>query len=201
MIRAAGAAPGALPDLGGASPECNRTLHGGGELETALNLLKPGKSVTHGSFAALRAKEPCGRRLSLALVNLGRHLCITSVHWSLRVVRGLRKSGPKTVRQVKCLRGISIATDMASLQDALWVGRNGERLTSYAGIDQHGGVGDPVLLVLAIVLLAQVREFQGMDTWLAFADLQWAFDVADIPAMLINTYLAGVLFERLADPG
>ena len=50
-------------------------------------------------------------------------------------------------------------------------------------------------MVLAVVLLAQLREFQGFDTWLGFADLQWAFDVADIPAMLVNTYLAGVNFE------
>lgn len=195
MIRAAGAAAGVLLDVVQVRAAPNRALHDGTELETALRLLKPGKSVTHGSYAALRAKEPCGRRLSLGLVNLGRHLCVTSVHWSLRTLRGLRKSGPRIVRRVRCLRGISIATDMASLQDAFWVGRNSDRLASYAGADQHGGVGDPVLVVLAIVLIAQLREFQGMDTWLAFADLQWAFDVADIPAMLVNAYLAGVSFE------
>ena len=92
-------------------------------------------------------------------------------------------SGPRIVRRVKCPRGISIATDMASLQDALWVGRNAERLQVYAEVDQHGGVGDPLFVVLAVVLLAQLREFQGFDTWLGFADLQWAFE---IPAMLVR---------------
>ena len=33
---------------------------------------------------------------------------------------------------------------------------------------------------------------QGIHTWLALADLQWAFDVADISSMLICAHEAGV---------
>ena len=165
------------------------------EGEAALSLMKPGKAVTHGSFLALRAAEPAGSRLSLALANLSRYLCLTSAHWSLRVIKSLRKSGPKVVRRVKNLRGVSIATDMASLQVALWVGRNGKRLEDYAGIDQHGGVGDPLMMVFALVLHIQLRYFQGLDTWLALADLKLVFDVADIPSMLVCAFEAGVCGE------
>lgn len=171
-IRSAGAAPGALRGPLPCGPPTNQDKYTAVEFGDALSLLKTGEAVTHGSYAALRAEEATGRRLSLALIYLGRHLCLTSVHWPLRLIRGLRKSGPRIVRKVKCLRGISIATDMASLQDALWIGRNAERLQVYAGVDQHGGVGDPLFVVLAVVLLAQLREFQGFDTWLGFADLQ-----------------------------
>jgi hypothetical protein len=55
-----------------------------------------------------------------------------------------------------------------------------------------GGVGDPVTLVIALVLHAQLRAYQGFGTWWALADLRWAFDVADIPAMKAAAFLAGI---------
>ena len=50
-------------------------------------------------------------------------------------------------------------------------------------------------LVLALVMHAQLRRHQGLDTFLGMADLQWAFDVADIPGMLLNLHAAGVSGE------
>ena len=80
-------------------------------------------------------------------------------------------------------------------QDALWIARNGKCLQDFAGIDQHGGVGDPLMMVRAFVLHIQLRYFQGLQTWLALADLKWAFDVADIPSMLVYAFKAGVCGE------
>ena len=65
-------------------------------------------------------------------------------------------------------------------------------MEEYCDLGQMGGVGDPVTLVLALVLHAQLRAYQGFGTWWALADLRWAFDVANIPAMKAAAFLAGL---------
>ena len=125
-------------------------------------------------------------------MNLGLHVGLTSSLWSLRQITPLRKTGPSIVRKTSSLRPISLASDMASVQDALWLGRCALRLQLYCGPGQQGGVGDPGSVVLALVSHAQVRDFQGLDTYWAMADLKWAFDTADVSAMLLCAYWAGI---------
>ena len=55
------------------------------------------------------------------LVNLGRHVGLMSMHWSTRIASPLRKMGPKSMRKLARLRLVSIPTEMASIQDALWL--------------------------------------------------------------------------------
>ena len=81
---------------------------------------------------------------------------------------------------------------MAKVQDALWIRRNIARIRAYCGPAQVGGVLDPISLVIAIVLLAQLREYQGLATYLAATDMKWGFDVAIISGMLYACYRAGV---------
>ena len=59
-------------------------------------------------------------------------------------------------------------------------------MEALAGPYQVGGVSGTQLLLLAILLLAQVRDYQGLPLYLAILDLRWAFDVA----RLNNTRLA-----------
>ena len=47
-------------------------------------------------------------------------------------------------------------------------------------------------LVLCLVMLAQIRLFQGLATSLAFLDQSWAFDVAIHAGMKVNAWLAGI---------
>ena len=82
---------------------------------------------------------------------------------------------------------------MAQVQDALWAKRNAVKFRKYCGDCQVGGVSDTISLVLALILLVQVRAYQGADTFLAFADLRWAFDVAIHSGMKVNAFLAGVV--------
>ena len=81
---------------------------------------------------------------------------------------------------------------MAKVQDALWIRRNIARIRAYCGPAQVGGVLDPMSLVIAIALLAQLREYQGLATYSAATDMKWGFDVAIISGMLYACYRAGV---------
>ncbi|CAK0904656.1 unnamed protein product, partial [Prorocentrum cordatum] len=162
------------------------------EVEAALSLLKPGKRTVHLCNAALRVQVEEGFRLTRALLNLGRALCVTARPWSLRHFAPIRKSGPATVRKIKSLRPISLTTDMASVQDAAWIARNGPLIEAYCGPSQQGGVGDTVSLVIALTMNAQLRAAQDLPTWWAVADNKWAFDVASVNGMLCGVFEAGV---------
>ena len=58
------------------------------------------------------------------------------------------------------------------------------------------GVHDPMSLVLALVLNAQLRAHQGPSTWWAFGDVRWAFDVARVAGMLVACFDASVCGAR-----
>ncbi|CAK0833195.1 unnamed protein product [Prorocentrum cordatum] len=176
----------------GAGLTCPQNPYTVVEVETALSLLKPGKRTVHLCNAALRAKVEEGFRLTRALLNLGRALCVTARLWSLRHFAPIRKSGPASVRKVSALRPISFTSDMASVQDAAWIARNGAKIEAYCGPAQQGGVGDPVSLVIALTMHAQLRHSQNLPTWLAVADNKWAFDVASVNGMLCGAFHAGV---------
>ena len=66
-------------------------------------------------------------------------------------------------------------------------------IESYTGSAQLGGKFDCVGIVVALVLHAQVRHYQGLFTYLLFGDLKWAFDIADRNLMLVTCYLAGIV--------
>eukprot|EP00959_Pyramimonas_sp_CCMP1952_P203827 4262649-Pyramimonas_sp.AAC.1 len=80
---------------------------------------------------------------------------------------------------------------MASVQDAAWIARNGAKIEAYCGPSQQGGVGDPVSLVVALTMHAQLRCAQDLPTWFAVADNKWAFDVASVNGMLCGVFQAG----------
>ena len=117
---------------------------------------------------------------------------ITSTHWSLRKIDPIRKAGPKIVRNMVNLRPVSFGTDMAQVQDALWMSRNGKLLERFCGPGQVGGIADPTSLVLALVILSQLREHQGLPTYIALTDLKWGFDLASIDGMLLASFSVGV---------
>ena len=58
---------------------------------------------------------------------------------------------------------------------------------------QCGGRFDAIGIVLALVLLVQLRVYQGLPTFPTFLDQQWAFDVADHDAMRCSAYEVGVV--------
>ena len=130
-IRQSGADAGVLGATGDSSGKVGHEFYTLQEVGQAIATLRPGKQATRGCLAAVRAACEARRRLSGALMNLGRHVGLTTTHWSIRVVSPLRKSGPKVVRRVACLRPVSIATEMASLQDALWLARNSAALVAH----------------------------------------------------------------------
>ena len=163
-----------------------------GELEVVLTRLDSSKKCIRGCFAALKAPIEEAKTLTLALVNLGKQFGLTSSLWSLRQYRPLHKKGPMTVSKVANLRPISLCSDMAHVQDGLWMLRNKAKLVDYAGPAQTGGTMDPLSLVLGLVLHAQIRLGQSLDTFWAILDLKWAFDTAILLGMKTAVAEAGI---------
>eukprot|EP00973_Karenia_brevis_P089937 12400127-Karenia_brevis.AAC.1 len=81
---------------------------------------------------------------------------------------------------------------MAQVQDALWLHRNSGKLESFCGPAQVGGFADPASLALALVIFAQLRDHQGLATYLALTDQKWGFDLANTEGMLLGCFMAGV---------
>ncbi len=163
------------------------------ELEDVLRSVQNRKQCTHGPYAALKSECLAGRILTLALMNLGRACRLTSSMWSSRLISPLRKAGPRIVRKLINLRPISQASDMAAVQDGLWLGRCKMCLEKFTGYSQLGGKLDTMAIIIAVVLHVQIRMFQGLTTYLLFADLKSAFDMADQRGMLVSCYLAGIV--------
>ena len=182
---------GALP-AGSASSEELVVLYTEEELDELLAKFNKSKKCTNGCYTALCASSRTGRRLTLALVILGLFMALTSSLWSLRRFTPIKKTGPWLVRSLECLRSLSISSDIAQAQDELWAKRNAAKLREYCGDCQVGGISDTISLVLALVLLVQLRASQGAATYLTFADLRWAFDFAIHSGMKVNAFLAGI---------
>ncbi|CAE7222667.1 MOCOS [Symbiodinium natans] len=162
------------------------------ELDDVLQKCHSSKKCLHGCFSLLKSSQSSHRKVVLGLANLSRHIGLTSTLWSLRQFAHIRKSGAKIVRKVQCLRPISLVADMAHVIDGLWLARNRSKLESFAGPNQVGGVSATNLLLLAILLLAQARDYQGLPLYLAILDLRWAFDVARLSSMKLACFQAGV---------
>ena len=91
------------------------------EVDAFCDALSVGKNCLGLPYAALKAAVPQSRRLTWALVSLSWHCALSSTHWALRQFNHIRKSGPRLVKVVSNLRPISMASDMAQVQDGLWV--------------------------------------------------------------------------------
>ncbi|CAK0827030.1 unnamed protein product, partial [Prorocentrum cordatum] len=111
-IRAAGGGPELASPLGAQEPLCTMR-----EVDDMLDALKPTSAALKGCYASLKSPVPMGRRLTRAVANISRHCGLTSNLWSARQISPLHKSGPRVVRQLNCLRPISISTVMASVVD------------------------------------------------------------------------------------
>ncbi|CAE7834833.1 unnamed protein product [Symbiodinium sp. CCMP2592] len=171
----------------------NTALYSWSEFETVLANIKVKKQSAYGPLAAVKAAAPAARALTFALVNLARVCELTSSLWYARRITPLRKKGPKVVRKTVNLRPISIASDIATVQDALWLGRCQPVLENFTGCNQVGGKFDTMSVVLAVVLHVQIRHMQDLKTYLLFADLQAAYDTAGHDALLAASYCAGVV--------
>ncbi|CAE7210833.1 ASB2, partial [Symbiodinium natans] len=105
----------------------------------------------------------------------------------------------KTIRQTQLtsshwrIRPISIATEMAAVQDGLWLSRTQHFLEKYSTSQQIGGKFDTMSVILAVILHVQLRQQQDLTTFLLFADLKQAYDTANQAAILTTCYLAGVV--------
>ncbi|CAE8713179.1 unnamed protein product, partial [Polarella glacialis] len=139
-----------------------------------------------------------GARITLAAVNIGRACHLTAAEWSLRRFMPLRKCGPLMVRNADNLRPISLSTDVAAAQDALWLLRCRAVLEQFAGPEQVGGKSDVQSMLLAIVSHAQLRMRHGMPTYWVFADLRWAFELMTLDCLRLTCYEAGVVEDDWA---
>ena len=76
--------------------------------------------------------------------------------------------------------------------DALILLRCRDRLAEFWGPDQAGGSFEALASVLAVVLLAQLRNALALPLILVFVDLATAFDVADRDDMRVAAFAAGI---------
>ncbi|CAE8605722.1 unnamed protein product [Polarella glacialis] len=201
LIRAARAPRSGVSGIG---PRGSRTTGGGAErysaeeMATARTTIKEGKTCIRGSYAAILADSESGARITLAAVNLGRACRLTATEWSLRRFIPLRKCGPRMVRHADNLRPISLSTDVAAVQDALWLLRCRAVLEQFTGPEQVGGKSDVQSMLLAMVIHAQLRMRHGMPTYWVFADLKWAFDLMTLDCLRLTCYEAGVVEDDWA---
>ncbi|CAE8581508.1 unnamed protein product [Polarella glacialis] len=160
--------------------------------------IQGGKTCIRGSYAAILADSENGARITLAAVNIGRACHLTAAEWSLRRFMPLRKCGPLMVRNADNLRPISLSTDVAAAQDALWLLRCRAVLEQFAGPEQVGGKSDVQSMLLAIVSHAQLRMRHGTPTYWVFADLRWAFELMTLDCLRLTCYEAGVVEDDWA---
>ena len=195
-IRHAGAPSTGVP---GAAPLPTHTtaqlplLYTSAEFQECLLKISCSKKSVHAPLAAVKAGFLAADNLALELCNLGRVCGLTASMWSIRHISPIRKAGPRNVTSVKNLRPISRASDMSAVQDALWLSRCKSFIDAFTDDAQMGGKFDCVAIMVALIMHAQVRHYQGLLTYFVFADLKWAFDVADVNLMLLTCYEAGIV--------
>ena len=93
---------------------------------------------------------------------------------------------------MKWLRPVSQASDMSAIQDGLWLTRCKPFLERFSSLSQFGGKYDAIALLVAVMLHVQIRDYQGLMSYVLFADMKQAFDVANKDLMLYMCYLAGI---------
>ena len=97
------------------------------------------------------------------------------------------------VRHAKHLRPLSLSTTFTSVNDGLWLSKTKHRYDSHSGCGQQGGKSDPISLLLALFVQAQIRAYQGLTTIWNFSDEQWAYDTATFDCMLVASFEAGIV--------
>ena len=195
-IRSKGAPASGVPGVAPACPAADKASireYDFEETTAILSSLQTTKACIRGSFSALKAHATLGHRVTHALMNLGAAGRVTSSYWAPRAIRHIWKSGPQVIREVECARPISNSTDMSVVQDRLWLSRTRDALDKFSGEFQVGGKSDAISLILAIVIVSQLRFHQGLPTILDFADQKWAYDTASLVCLLLATYEAGVV--------
>ena len=172
--------------------KCNGpyTIH---EFEMALKTIKASKVALCGSLAATKAACKGGRALSLALSNCVLMWQVCPEYNAIREINPIRKKGPSLVQKLKCLRPVSQATDLAALQDALWLNRHKDSLIKFWGPSQYGGQYEALAAVICVVLLSQLRTGAHLSTWWNFSDERSAFDVVPKDDIRLGTFRAGVV--------
>lgn len=93
---------------------------------------------------------------------------------------------------MKWLRPVSQASDMSAIQDGLWLTRCKPFLERFSSLSQFGGKYDAIALLVAVMLHVQIRDYQGLMSYVLFADMKQAFDFANKDLMLYMCYLAGI---------
>ena len=147
------AAPRGIPGLVDAPDHnTNAAPYSWQELDEAQRSFRLRKQSYRCALAAARTSCPPAKALNLALVNLARECELTSSLWCERPITPTRKAGPKVVRQVTNLRPISVVSDVAAIQDGLWLGRCTKLLKDFTGAVQPGGKFETVAIVLAVIL-------------------------------------------------
>ena len=195
-IRFAGAPPTGVPGVQQLPSSTTAQLpqrYSQDEFRDYLTKICASKKSVHAPFAAIKAGSLVTDSLALQLCNLGKACGLTASVWSTRHMLPIRKAAPQMVTAITNLRPVSRAGDMSAIQDALWLSRCKPFIERYTGECQLGGKFDCVAIIVALVLHAQVRNNQGLLTYFIFADLKWAFDVADVNPMLLTCYEAGIV--------
>jgi hypothetical protein len=162
------------------------------ELSLVLDGVNASRNAFRSSLAAVKASCPAGRMLTLALMNCSLDWCISATVWGMRQFNPIRKSGPVIVTRLKCLRPVSQASDLAAIQDGLFIVRHREKLLHYWGPSQYGGVYESLAAVLHITLLAQLRMGAGLPLIFNFVDEQSGFDVKGKNDIRLGAFRAGV---------
>lgn len=96
------------------------------------------------------------------------------------------------VHQTDQYRPVSITDDFSTLIDALWLDKTQEVMRSFAGAEQAGGSMDPMLVVIAVVITAQLRAKLELPTFMTIADLRQGYDVAWHDAIRVLAKQEGV---------
>ena len=211
ISRAAGAAPpeprqrvmsqfvslirssGALIDPSTATAVADEVVYfSDAELATVLSQIQANSTTITGCYAAVKASPSGGRRLTLAIANLSLFFQLLPSALVLREFAPIHKKGPLLVRSMGCLRPISMASELAAVLDGLILHRHGTTIQQFWGPNQCGGVYEALATVLAVILLCELRDHVGLLTFLAFADLATAFDVAAHDDLRAGVFLAGV---------
>ena len=170
-IRAAGAPPTGVPgiqQLPSSTTAQLPTLYSQDEFRTCLTKICASKKSVHAPLAAVKAGSLVTDSLALQLCNLGRACGLTAAAWSTRHISPIRKAGPQLVTSIANLRPVSRASDMSAIQDALWLSRCKPFIERYTGECQLGGRYDCIAIIVALVLHAQVRHYQGLLTYFLF---------------------------------
>ncbi len=136
-----------------AEPEDPFTIE---QVATAARRINPHRASARLPREAVRSRVPLAERLTWALLCLISVVGLVPALWH-RVIKPIRKRGPRLVTQLECLRPVRYVDNLEGLFALLWLDEAQHVLNSYTGQLQAGGKYDAVLVVIAIVAVIQAR--------------------------------------------